>query len=37
MNKKHIYSSEKMSNLDKCIYDYVYLFFGEDFYSNALY
>ena len=31
VNKKQILSSEKMRNLDNCIYDYTHSFFGEDF------
>ena len=30
-NKKPIFSSEKMKNVDNCIYDYAHSFFGEDF------
>ena len=31
VNKKPIYSSEKMSNSGNCIYDHAHSFFGEDF------
>ena len=31
VNKKQIFSSEKMRNSGNCIYDYCPSFFGEDF------
>ena len=31
VNKKQIFSSEKMRNSGNCIYDYGHSFFGEDF------
>ena len=31
VNKKHVFSSEKMINSGHSIYDYVYSFFGDDF------
>ena len=31
VNKKQIFSSEKMRNSGNCIHDYVQSFFGEDF------
>ena len=31
VNKKQIFSSEKMRNSGNCIYDYAHSFFGEDF------
>ena len=37
VNKKNIFSIEKLRNSGNCIYDYSHSFFGEDFYFNALY
>ena len=37
VNKKLIFSSEKMRNSGDCIHDYAHSFFGEYFISNALY
>ena len=37
VNKKHIFSSEKIRNSGNCIYDYAHSFIGDDFESNALY
>ena len=33
VNKKQIFSCEKMRNLGNCIYNYTHSFFGEDFQS----
>ena len=35
--KRIFFSSEKIRNLGKYIYDYAHSFLGVDFYSNALY
>ena len=37
VNKKQIFSSEKMRNSGNCIYDHAHSFSGEDFKSSALY
>ena len=37
VNKKPIFSSEKMQNSGNCINDYAHSFFGVVFKSNALY
>ena len=37
VDKKQIFSSEKIRNSGKCIDDYAYSFFGEDFKSNTLF
>ena len=31
VNRKQIFSSEKMRNSGNCIYDYAHSFFGEDY------
>ena len=31
VDKKQIFSSEKIKNSGNCIYDYAHSFFGEDF------
>ena len=31
VNKKPIFSGEKITNSDSCIYDYAHSYFGEDF------
>ena len=31
VNKKQIFSNEKMRNSESCIYEYAHAFFGEDF------
>ena len=37
VNKKPIFSGETITISDSCIYNYAQSYFGEDFYSNALY
>ena len=37
VNKKLIFSSEKMRNSGNCIYDYAHSFFGEDFENQYMY
>ena len=36
VNKKYIFSNEKIINSGNYIYDYVHSFFGEDFYFNTM-